>query len=55
MNFFKTKPRTPPDLVRGLRDTIPKLDAGPPGTEARRKVRTDSQWYTARCDSPGAC
>lgn len=38
MNFFKTKPRTPPDLVRGLRDTIPKLDAGPPGTEARRKA-----------------
>lgn len=38
MNFFKTKPRTPPDLVRGLRDAIPKLDAGPPGNEARRKV-----------------
>jgi calcium binding protein 39 len=38
MNFFKTKPRTPPDLVRGLRDAIPKLDAGPPGNEARRKA-----------------
>lgn len=38
MNFFKTKPRTPPDIVRGLRDAIPKLDAGPPGTEARRKA-----------------
>ncbi|KAI6112283.1 mo25 protein [Pisolithus croceorrhizus] len=38
MNFFKTKPRTPPDLIRGLRDVIPKLDAGPPGTEARRKA-----------------
>ncbi|KAF8132491.1 mo25 protein [Boletus edulis] len=38
MNFFKTKPRTPPDLVRGLRDAIPKLDAGPPGSESRRKA-----------------
>ena len=38
MNFFKTKPRTPPDLVRGLRDALPKLDAGPPGGEVRRKV-----------------
>ncbi|KAI6004394.1 mo25 protein [Pisolithus orientalis] len=38
MNFFKTKPRTPPDLIRGLRDVIPKLDAGPPGTESRRKA-----------------
>ncbi|KAI6038513.1 mo25 protein [Pisolithus marmoratus] len=38
MNFFKTKPRTPPDLVRGLRDVIPKLDAGPPGSESRRKA-----------------
>ncbi|KAI9566082.1 mo25 protein [Boletus coccyginus] len=38
MNFFKTKPRTPPDLVRGLRDAIPKLDAGPPGNESRRKA-----------------
>ncbi|EGN94446.1 hypothetical protein SERLA73DRAFT_62391 [Serpula lacrymans var. lacrymans S7.3] len=37
MNFFKTKQRTPPDLVRGLRDTIPKLESGPPGTETRRK------------------
>ncbi|EPQ51339.1 Mo25-like protein [Gloeophyllum trabeum ATCC 11539] len=37
MNFFKTKPRTPPDLVRGLRDAIPKLEAGPPGGETRRK------------------
>ncbi|KAH9950762.1 Mo25-like protein [Amylocystis lapponica] len=38
MNFFKSKPRTPPDLVRGLRDALPKLDAGPPGTESRRKA-----------------
>ncbi|EDR06301.1 uncharacterized protein LACBIDRAFT_300400 [Laccaria bicolor S238N-H82] len=37
MNFFKTKPRTPPDLVRGLRDAIPRLEGGAPGGETRRK------------------
>ncbi|THU93326.1 Mo25-like protein [Dendrothele bispora CBS 962.96] len=37
MNFFKTKPRTPPDLVRGLRDAIPRLESSPPGSETRRK------------------
>lgn len=41
MNFFKTKPRTPPDLVRGLRDAIPKLEAGPPGGETRRKANEE--------------
>ena len=39
MNFFKTKPRTPPDLVRGLRDAINRLESGAPGGETRRKVR----------------
>ena len=39
MNFFKTKPRTPPDLVRGLRDAVPRLEASAPGGESRRKVR----------------
>ncbi|PFH48065.1 hypothetical protein AMATHDRAFT_66277 [Amanita thiersii Skay4041] len=38
MNFFKTKPRTPPDLVRGIRDAIPKLDTSAPGSEARKKA-----------------
>jgi len=38
MNFFKTKPRTPPDLVRGLRDAIPRLETSAPGGETRRKV-----------------
>ncbi|KAH9831966.1 Mo25-like protein [Rhodofomes roseus] len=38
MNFFKSKPRTPPDLVRGLRDALPKLEAGQPGSEVRRKA-----------------
>jgi len=38
MNFFKTKPRQPPDLVRGLRDAIPRLEQGAPGGETRRKA-----------------
>ncbi len=39
MNFFnlKSKPRTPPDIVRGLRDAITRLDSGAPG-DTRRKV-----------------
>ncbi|KAJ8689743.1 Hym1p [Pleurotus ostreatus] len=41
MNFFKTKQRTPPDLVRGLRDAIPKLETGAPGGETRRKANED--------------
>lgn len=40
MNFFKTKQRTPTDLVRGLKDAIPKLESGAPGGETRRKVRS---------------
>jgi calcium binding protein 39 len=39
MNFFKTKPRAPPDIVRSLRDAIPRLENGAPGGETRRKVR----------------
>ncbi|EJD45523.1 mo25 protein [Auricularia subglabra TFB-10046 SS5] len=41
MNFFKTKPRSPQDLVRGLRDAITKLDSGPPGGDTRRKATED--------------
>ncbi|EKM53238.1 uncharacterized protein PHACADRAFT_99790 [Phanerochaete carnosa HHB-10118-sp] len=41
MNFFKTKPRTPPDLVRGLRDTLPRLESTVPGSEQRRKANDD--------------
>ncbi|KAG5645366.1 hypothetical protein DXG03_006319 [Asterophora parasitica] len=41
MNFFKTKPRTPPDLVRGLRDAIPRLETSAPGGETRRKANED--------------
>ena len=39
MNFFKTKPRTPPDLVRSLKENLPKLDSAAPGGDVRRKVR----------------
>ncbi|QRW07525.1 calcium-binding protein 39 [Ceratobasidium sp. AG-Ba] len=41
MNFFKAKQRTPADLVRGLRDSISKLDVGPPGSETRRKANDE--------------
>jgi len=41
MNFFKTRPRTPSELVRGLRDSILKLDGGQPGGETRRKAIED--------------
>ena len=37
MNFFKTKPRTPPDIVRGLREAVNRLEIAP-GGEAKRKV-----------------
>ncbi|PSR71484.1 hypothetical protein PHLCEN_2v12649 [Hermanssonia centrifuga] len=36
MNFFKTKPRTPPDIVRSVRDTLPKLESAPPGDMRKR-------------------
>ncbi|KDR73132.1 hypothetical protein GALMADRAFT_72611 [Galerina marginata CBS 339.88] len=45
MNFFKTKPRTPPDLVRGLRDAINRLESGAPGGETRRKASEDVSKY----------
>ncbi|TCD69324.1 hypothetical protein EIP91_008080 [Steccherinum ochraceum] len=41
MNFFKTKPRTPTDIIRGLRDALPRLEAGPPGGDGRRKASED--------------
>lgn len=49
MNFFKTKPRTPSELVRGLRDAILKLDAGQPGGDTRRKVQA---YLSLARDSP---
>jgi hypothetical protein len=41
MNFFRNKPRTPPELVRGLREAIPRLEQGPPGGEVRRRAHED--------------
>ncbi|KIJ49191.1 hypothetical protein M422DRAFT_28163 [Sphaerobolus stellatus SS14] len=41
MNFFKTKPRTPAELVRGLKDALGKMDVGPPGSESRRRANED--------------
>lgn len=38
MNFFRTKQRTPTELVRALRDAVLKLDATTPGGDTRRKV-----------------
>ena len=37
MNFFKTKPRTPPDIVRGLREAVNRLESSGVG-ETKRKV-----------------
>jgi len=52
MNFFKTRQRTPTDLVRGLRDNILKLDSAPPG-EPRKKVRPLAQWPSSNVDRCG--
>lgn len=38
MAFWRSKTRSPPELVRALRESIGKLDAGYPGSETRRKV-----------------
>lgn len=38
MNFFKTKQRSPAELVRGLKDALSRVDTGPPGGEVRRRV-----------------
>lgn len=39
MNFFKTKARTPPDIVRGLREAVNRLEpSGTSGGEAKKKV-----------------
>jgi len=39
MNFFKAKQRSPGDLVRSVRESISKLEVGPP--EARRRATED--------------
>jgi hypothetical protein len=40
MNFFKSKQRSPADLVRSAREGVSKLDSGP--VEARKRVRAAS-------------
>ncbi|EJD07818.1 mo25 protein [Fomitiporia mediterranea MF3/22] len=45
MNFFKTKQRTPTDIVRALRDAIPRLESTAPGSESRRKANEDVSKY----------
>jgi calcium binding protein 39 len=38
MNFFKTRQRTPAELVRALLSAITRLDTSSPGSESRKKV-----------------
>ncbi|GAA6013321.1 hypothetical protein JCM10207_000854 [Rhodosporidiobolus poonsookiae] len=46
MNFFKSpKVKTPPELVRSLRDAIYKLDSPQTGPEQRRKASEDISKY----------
>ncbi|KAH8110189.1 mo25 protein [Phellopilus nigrolimitatus] len=45
MNFFKTKQRTPTDIVRALRDAISRLETSAPGSESRRKANEDVSKY----------
>ncbi|KAF8132492.1 mo25 protein [Boletus edulis] len=42
MNFFKTKQRTPVDLVRGLRDAILKPGSGLLDNESRKKTNEEA-------------
>lgn len=41
MNFFKTKTRAPTDVVRSLRDAVPRLESSVPGSDTRRKATED--------------
>ena len=53
MNFFgRTRQRTPSELVRGLRDSINRLDTGAPGGETRRKVIVNFQFTPRRGADP---
>lgn len=38
MNFFKTKAKTPPELIKSIRDLISRLDSSNSSPEIRRKV-----------------
>jgi len=48
MNFFKPKPRSPAELVRGLKEALGRLDVGPPGGEVRRRAHEDVSKYLAQ-------
>ncbi|KAF8320354.1 mo25 protein [Clavulina sp. PMI_390] len=39
MNFFKSKQRSPSDLVRSVRDSLPRLSSGP--TDVRKRTSED--------------
>lgn len=39
MNFFKSKAKTPPELIRSIKEAIVRLDSSNSGAEGRRKVR----------------
>jgi len=45
MNFFKTRQRTPTDIVRALRDSVTRLESAAPGSESRRKASEDVSKY----------
>lgn len=38
MAFWRSKTKSPPELVKALRDSIGKLDGGYAGSETRRRV-----------------
>ena len=41
MNFFKSKHRTPADLVRQLRDSVGRMDTANGSSESKRKASED--------------
>lgn len=48
MNFiFKSKQKTPPELVRNFRDAVARFDANGVSSEGKRKVRQDLE----KCNS----
>lgn len=55
MNFFKSKAKTPPELVRSTREAIVRLDAASTGAEGRRKVSCASQNETDRGGGGCSC
>ncbi|KAL7004475.1 Hym1p [Cystobasidiomycetes sp. EMM_F5] len=50
MAFWRSKTRSPSELVRALKDSIVRLDAGPPGNDARKKAMVN--WAAATLRAP---